>query len=184
MAKAVSGIFTLTDAVSLNNGQSGAANSSTMDIGHMIQVSDRQALEILSVDYLWQNTLTEVGTYSPALGACFGADASTSVQLSDVNPGGSLRAAYDRQLISSTNLHYGHGDNIFTNVSDFQPDDFKGSEGQNGRFVVNDTLYIVADPSVTIVASNACMCTLRIRARIVQLSVKDYVALSLETGPL
>lgn len=184
MAKGKTGVFTITDAVSMNNGHSGAAQQSTMDIGHMINVADQEALEILSVDYLWQNSLTQAGSYSPALGDCLGADASIAVQISDVNPGTALRAAYDRQLISSTVLNYGHGDNIWTNVNDFQPDDFKGPDGQNGRFVVNDTLYIVADPSVTVAANNALMCTVRIRARIVKLSTKDFVALSLETGPL
>ena len=180
MAKAKTAVFTITDGVTLNNGQSGAANQVTLDIGHMIDVAESQALEIMSVDFLFQNSLTSVGTFSPAVGTCFGADSSVTVQLSDQNPGTALISATDRSLIASTNLNYGHGDNIFTIASDLNPDSFP----TDGRLVVNDTLYLVADPSTTIAASNALFCQIRIRARVVSISKKDWVALALQTGPL
>ena len=179
MAKAKTAVFTITDAVTLNNGGGGAANTATLDIGHMIDAASSQGLEILSVEYCYQNALTSAGAFSPDLGACFGADATVSIQLTDTSESG-LIGAFERGLISSNQLHYGHGDNIVTNISDFQPDSFEG----DGRYVVNDTLYLTADPSVTIVANQALEITCRVRAKVVTLSKKDWIALALQTGPL
>jgi hypothetical protein len=180
MAKAKTAVFTITDGVTLNNGQSGAANMVTMDVGHMIDAASSQGLEILSADFMFQNSLTSAGSFSPDIGASFGADSTVTVQLTDVNPGTALVGATDRSLVASTNLHYGHGDNIVTSASDFQPDSFEG----DGRYVVNDTLYLTADPSTTIVSNQNLEISCRLRCKIVTLSKKDWIALALQTGPL
>jgi hypothetical protein len=180
MAKAKTAVFTITDGAILNNAGSGGASTATLDIGHMIDVAESQALEIMSVDFLFENALTQAGSYSADIGASFGADSTVGVQLTDINPGTALVSQADRSLIASTQLHYGHGDNIVTNVSDFNPDSFPG----DGRYVVNDTLYLTADPSSTIVANNALQCNVRIRAKVVKLSKRDWVGLALQTGPL
>ena len=181
MAKAKTAIFTITDGVSLTNAGGGAANMASMSIGHMIDAAESQGLEILDVAFQFQNALTGAGSYSPDLSASFGADSTVTVQLTDINPGTALVGAFDRSIIGSTNLHYGHGDNIVTMASDFQPDSFGIGDG---RYVVNDTLYLVGDPSTTIVANNDLQVSVRLRARVVSLSKKDWIALALQTGPL
>ena len=150
-----------------------AETFATIDLGSYVDVGDRQALQIHSVDFIFQGT-----TAGTSLNTTFGADASAFVQVTDLNRGG-LVFANDRALVASGNLHFGAGDNNIGNESDIYPDNFgKGSD--DGRFVVNDQLYITAQ-SLLIAADQALNVTVRVNASIVTLGAKDFMAIAIQS---
>jgi len=179
MAKALTGEFTITDSVKLTNADGADAYvTSTIPIGSLIDVGDAQALEIVSVDYIYQNYKETDATYQAVhASAPYSADAGFGAQLMDRNAGTWLNAA-DNNLISSSQALY---DSIgqLTVGADFYPDDFQKT---NGRFVVNDELYLTAYQSIaTADVNNSLSVVVRIRAKVVKLSTRDWMAISLET---
>jgi len=95
----------------------------------------------------------------------------------DRNIGGFL-LANDNNLISSGTMNFDYA-NIATNSSDFYPDDFQKT---NGRFVVNDELYLVTQCVLgNLTAGYEMSVSVRIRAKVVKLSTRDWMAISLET---
>ena len=103
------------------------------------------------------------------------APAAVTAQLTDRNTG-TLISAADNNLISSATLFIGAS--VMSEASDFYPDDFKGT---TGRFVVNDEMYLTSDNSTSYDSNRIMKLTVRIRARIVKLSTRDWMAISLET---
>ena len=91
---------------------------------------------------------------------------------------GTWLVASDNNLISSASVNYGFSINTVTAATDFFPDDFQKT---NGRFVVNDEVYLVATTSLAPAANTALTCSIRIRAKVVKLSTRDWMAISLET---
>lgn len=172
MAKAKTSVFTLTHEMDIPL----TPTTSTIPIGSLIDVGDAQALEILSVDYIFQGYDTTLDTYLPNPDVMATSPASFYCQLTDRNTGAFISAA-DNNLISSAMLSIGGG-GVYDNTADYFPDDFKGT---TGRFVVNDELYLTADCSTTYDAAKLCKLSVRIRAKIVKLSTRDWMAISLET---
>lgn len=175
MAKSLTGTFTISaELIMTANGYATA----TIPIGSLIDVGDAQALEIEEVDYVFTNYASASDIYEPIhVNGPFSTDASFGAQLMDRNAGTWLSAA-DNNLISSSSVfyeatgHYGVG-------TDFFPDDFQKT---NGRFVVNDELYLVgANPNGTYTATMQLSCVARIRAKVVKLGTRDWMAISLET---
>ena len=175
MAKAITGTFTITGKVSMTAAGYG---TTTIPIGSLMDVGDAQALEIEQVDYVYQNHDTAADVYEP-IGPSqpLNADGTMGAQLMDRNAG-TFISADDNNLISSGSLAYGHNDNIHTAAADFFPDDFQKT---NGRFVVNDELYLVGRMPAAPVANQRLDLTARIRAKVVKLSTRDWMAISLET---
>jgi len=175
MAKALTGTFTITGQVSHTG--SGFLVT-TIPIGSLIDVGDAQALEIEEVDYITQSIKTSTGEVSAiAPGRPFSGDDSSGAQLMDRNIGGFL-LANDNNLISSGTMNFDYA-NIATNSSDFYPDDFQKT---NGRFVVNDELYLVTQCVLgNLTAGYEMSVSVRIRAKVVKLSTRDWMAISLET---
>lgn len=174
MAKALTGTFTITARVT--NATAGY-ETTTIPIGSLIDVGDAQALEIESVDYIYQNYDTVNDKYEVIHpGGPFGADASFGAQVMDRNAQTFL-AASDNNLISSGAVQYDFA-NITSHASDFFPDDFQKT---NGRFVVNDEVYLTAYQSAAAAANTSLSTTVRIRAKVVKLSTRDWMAISLET---
>ena len=178
MAKALTGTFTISATVQLTNA-GGASNYETavIPIGSLIDVGDAQALEIESVDYVYLNEVVASGLIEPVHPAApFNADNGFGCQLTDRNTGTWIDAA-DNNLISSSSVWviatgtYGTG-------ADFFPDDFQKT---NGRFVVNDEVYATAFTATAPTAANILNVTVRIRAKVVKLSTRDWMAISLET---
>jgi hypothetical protein len=170
MATKKTSMFTLTERLTMS---STAETFATIDLGSYVDVGDRQALQIHSVDFIFQGT-----TAGTSLNTTFGGDASAFVQVTDLNRGG-LVFANDRALVASGNLHFGAGDNIVSNESDIYPDNFgKGSD--DGRFVVNDQLYITGQ-SLLIAGSQALNVTVRVNASIVTLGAKDFMAIAIQS---
>lgn len=175
MAKAITGSFTLTGKVSMTTLGYG---TTTIPIGSLIDVGDAQALEIESVDYVYQNFDTAADVYEPiGPNQPLNTDGTFGAQLMDRNAQ-TFISADDNNLISSSALAYGHGDNIHSADSDFFPDDFLKT---NGRFVVNDEIYLVGRMPTNAQASQRLDITVRIRAKVVKLSTRDWMAISLET---
>ena len=170
MATKKTAIFTLTERVALNT--TNTPLTATIDLGSYVDVGDRQALQIHSVDYIFQGA-----TADQTLGQAFGTSASeVQVQVTDLNRS-ALVFADDRALISSARLLWAgtHADK----EADLYPDNFgKGSE--DGRYVVNDTLYVVGEVS-GLSGSGACNVTVRVNVSIVTLSAKDFMAIAIQS---
>jgi hypothetical protein len=171
MATKKTSMFTLTERLTIT--AQATETFATIDLGSYVDVGDRQALQVHSVDFIFQGT-----TPNRSLNATFGADASCWIQVTDLNRGG-LVFANDRALVASGNLHFGSGDNIVSNESDFFPDNYgKGSD--DGRFVVNDALYITGETAI-LAANQELNVIVRVNASIVTLSQKDFMAIAIQS---
>jgi len=170
MATKKTATFTLTERVTIT-----AANTETLagiDLASYVDVGDRQALQVHSVDFIFQGT-----TASERIPIALGGNGAIMVQVTDLNRGG-LVFANDRALCASGHIDYlaNGGLNMET---DLYPDNFgKGSD--DGRYVVNDELYITA--LSTILDSNkAVNVTVRVEASIVTLGAKDFMAIAIQS---
>jgi hypothetical protein len=173
MAKAKTAVFTLTEEIPIN----AVTASATIPIGSLIDVGDAQALEIVSVDFIFNSVYqTASSKFYAALGSGLSADSQFCVQLTDKNVGTTISPA-DNNMIASAQCHYDAA-NIVSSSSDFYPDDWKGT---NGRFVVNDEMYVQCRSGYTFASNFTASVTLRIQAKIVKLSTRDWMAISLET---
>lgn len=175
MAKALTGIFTITTSMTLD--ATGYATV-TVPIGSLIDVGDAQALEIESVDYVSSNydsandRYEAMGVLHPWTGA-----ASWGVQVLDRNAAEWLDPS-DNNVISSFAGQF-DSDGITSVGADFYPDDFQKT---NGRFVVNDELYCVSNISTGAFSGDQELnIAIRVRAKVVKLSTRDWMAISLET---
>ena len=170
MATKKTSMFTLTERLTLSSVNT--ETFATIDLGSYVDVGDRQALQIHSVDYIFQGTAG-----STSLVGTFGTDASeVQVQLTDLNRGG-LVFCNDRAMVSSSRFLWAgtHADR----EADLYPDNFgKGSD--DGRFVVNDQLYITGIVN-DLVSNQACNVTVRVNASIVSLSAKDFMAIAIQS---
>lgn len=174
MAKALTGTFTITARLSI---AAQGYDTVTIPIGSLIDVGDAQALEVEEVDYIYQGYHTTNNVYEVIHpGMPYGGDASFGAQLMDRNAG-TFIPANDNNLISSSAVQYDYA-NITSHASDFFPDDFQKT---NGRFVVNDEIYMTVFNSGATAASTELSVTVRIRAKVVKLSTRDWMAISLET---
>lgn len=180
MAKALTGVFTITDSLKITNADGADAYiTSTIPIGSLIDVGDAQALEIVQVDYIYQNYKENAPTGYQAIhgDAPYDADCGFGAQLMDRNANTWLNAA-DNNLISSSMVLYDATSGLDV-ATDFFPDDFQKT---NGRFVVNDEIYLTGYSSIAPkTANDSLVVTVRIRAKVVKLSTRDWMAISLET---
>jgi len=170
MATKKTAIFTLTERVTIS-----AQNTTTLadiDLSSYVDVGDRQAIQVHSVDYVVQGTDAN-GPLQDSLSS----DAEVSCQLTDLNRGG-LVFANDRALISSMNLFCDNAAGYYKDA-DLYPDNFgKGSD--DGRYVVNDTMYISARTS-NLATNQSINVTIRVNASIVTLSSKDFMAIAIQS---
>lgn len=170
MATKKTAIFTLTERVTIS--AANTTTSATIDLGSYVDVGDRQAIQVHSVDYVVQGT-----TADGPLTNSFSSDASVICQITDLNRGGMI-FANDRALISSMNLFADNAAGYYKDA-DLYPDNFgKGSD--DGRFVVNDVLYINSR-SDNIATNQAVNITVRVNASIVTLSSKDFMAIAIQS---
>jgi len=170
MATKKTAIFTLTERMTLATGTDPTA-SATIDLGSYVDVGDRQAIQIHSVDYIFQG---ESGSLH--VNASVPNNASALIQVLDLNRGG-LVFANDRALVSSGTMHL-DGNGGYSSEADLFPDNF-GKGADDGRFVVNDALYLEATVDGTTVA--ATNITVRVNASIVTLSQKDFMAIAIQS---
>ena len=170
MANKKTAMFTLTERITLS-----AANTTvaaTIDLGSYVDVGDRQALQIHSVDYVFQGTTADGGA-----GQALPDDNVALVQVMDLNRGG-LVFANDRTLISSGQLQRS-AQGQFGHDSDLYPDNY-GKGADDGRYVVNDALYCYARAS-GLNTDQELNVTIRVYASIVTLSQKDFMAIAIQS---
>jgi hypothetical protein len=163
-------MFTLTERLTI----SAAATSTfaTIDLGSYVDVGDRQALQIHSVDFIFQST-NPSGNVPGALGST----GTVHIQVTDLNRG-ALVFANDRALVASGQLNY-DTDGFLTQSADMYPDNYgKGSD--DGRYVVNDTLYLTGLSTVIAVGESVNV-TVRVNASIVTLTAKDFMAIAIQS---
>ena len=169
MAQRKTAMFTLTERIEI----SAAATDTfaTIDLGSYVDVGDRQALQIHSVDFVFQGSTVD----QSAVGA-MGAAGVVLVQVTDLNRG-KLVFANDRALVASAALEYEPAGYV-DNETDLYPDNY-GKGADDGRFVVNDALYLTArTTSLTAASLNV---TVRVNASIVTLSQKDFMAIAIQS---
>jgi len=173
MAKAKTAAFTISEQNSYIPG--GAPTVATISIGSLIDVGDAQALEVLKVDWLIQGYDLANNDYEPLSMAIFAAESAIGMQLTDKNSSDLISAA-DNNLIGSGNFNITAA-GATSEAADFYPDDFS----RDGRFVVNDEMYMIVKGIGNFDATKECRVTCRVTARVVKLSTRDWMAISLET---
>ena len=168
MATKKTSMFTLTERITVSAATTDTF--ATIDLGSYVDVGDRQAIQVHSVDYIVQGSDVNA-TIAASLGA-----GELQAQLTDLNRGG-LVFANDRSLVSSMRLIL-DTDAYLTNVVDMYPDNY-GKGADDGRFVVNDALYITARASS--LAGSSVSIVVRVNASIVTLSQKDFMAIAIQS---
>jgi len=162
-------MFTLTERLTLT-----AANTPTfasIDLGSYVDVGDRQALQIHSVDFIFQGAAANDSILTSL------ANGQTMVQVTDLNRGG-LVFANDRAMVASGVMTHDN-DGYLSQATDLYPDNFgKGSD--DGRYVVNDELYITANLAQGAFAADVNI-TVRVNASIVTLGAKDFMAIAIQS---
>ena len=175
MATSKTGSFWLTEVVSLPaNSASGDRAAGTIDLGAYVDVGDQQAVAIEQVDFIWQAG-SDYGS-DPA-GLVAGA-AALGAQLTDLNPGTLFVRADDNNLVASGALII-DADNGTSHSSDFYPDVF--GKLDESRMIVNDQLYLTIGVDGSASGTVTDYCTVRIKARIVKLSTKDWMAIAIQS---
>jgi hypothetical protein len=170
MATKKTSIFTLSERLTITAGATDTF--ATIDLGSYVDVGDRQALQVHSVDYVFQGT-----TANDHVETAVAVDDSILVQVTDLNRGG-LVFADDRALVSSAAV-YKSAAGEMNAVTDMFPDNYgKGSD--DGRYVVNDQLYITGRCS-QINSATAVNVTIRVEASIVSLTAKDFMAIAIQS---
>ncbi len=170
MATKKTAMFTLTERLTLA-AAADPTGSATIDLGSYVDVGDRQAIQVHSVDFIYQGSSGSVHVNSTMPN-----NSSALVQVLDLNRGG-LVFANDRALIASGSLHL-DADGGHSNDADLYPDNF-GKGADDGRYVVNDALYIEAMiDGTTVGATNI---TVRVNCSIVTLSQKDFMAIAIQS---
>ncbi len=178
MATSKTGSFWLTEAVTSTIATNGIYTG-TLDLGAYVDVGDQQALAVEQVDFIWQRYADATGTYDGNLAAGTTTNGALDAQISDNNPGGLILRADDQNLIASGTLLIDDANSVVSRGTDMFPDTF--GKLDESRMVVNDQLYFVADISPTVAAGMSLVCVARIKARIVKLSTKDWMAIAIQS---
>jgi len=170
MATRKTAMFTLTERLTISAADT--QTFATIDLGSYVDVGDRQALQVHSVDFVFQGT-----TAAAEINGAMGGNGTVHIQLSDLNRGG-LVFANDRALVASGQLVL-DTDGFLAMTSDMFPDNF-GKGADDGRYVVNDQLYVTGLTSI-IASNQAVNVTVRVNASIVTLSAKDFMAIAIQS---
>jgi hypothetical protein len=182
MATAKTGSFYLTETVLLPAGS--VINSrvqGTIDLGAYVNVATGQAIAIDSVDFIYQVTSDYGSNVNSML---IGGNGAITSQLVDLNPGTAFVRADNQSLIASGSLNIDVAANIASHTSDLFPDNFGTAGTLSEMFmVVNDTLYLSAgmDGAAGTTVFGDLYVTARVRARVVRLGSKDWMALALQS---
>ena len=177
MATAKTGSFYLTERVAIPALSADATRvQGTIDLGAYVNVPTGQAIAIDQVDFIWQDWNGGGG-----VSTMLAANGALTQQLVDLNPGDAFVAADDASLIASGCLNIDQANNIASHTSDLYPDNFGPTSLSEAFMVVNDTLYLVVGNDDAAVGVRDVYCTARIRARVVKLSSKDWMAIAIQS---
>jgi len=178
MAVSKTGSFWLTEALT-GAAATGGIMTGTLDLGSYVDVGDQQAVAVEQVDFIWQVRDTTTGLWDGNLQVAAGTDITFDAQVSDLNPGGAILRADDNSLVGSGTLNLDQTNNVTSSSSDFYPDNY--GKLDESRMVVNDQLYVTADIGGTVLANKQMVLTCRIKARIVKLTTKDWIAIAVQS---
>ena len=177
MATSKTGSFWLTEVVECT--VDSTTVQGTIDLGAYVDVGDQQALAVEQVDFIFQRK-NATGLYSGEVEQVTNLGVGVAeVQIMDLNPGSVMVRADDNTLIASGALHIDGVNYIVTPSSDFYPDNF--GKLDESRMVVNDNLYMLGELNATIAANETLVVVARIKARIVKLSTKDWMAIAIQS---
>ena len=177
MATSKTGSFWLTEYVEIPAAAFTA--SGTIDLGAYVDVGDQQAIAIEQVDFIFQAHDIAADVYDGFFAGTVAGDTAFDAQLSDQNPGAAIVRADDNNLVASGTMNINDANNVLSMGPDLYPDTF--GKLDESRMVVNDQLYVVAHSTNAIVAGQGLGCTVRIKARIVKLSTKDWMAIAIQS---
>ena len=178
MATAKTGSFYLTETVTLAAASADATRvQGTLDLGAYVNVPTGQAIAIDKVDFIWQHGAGN----DQNVEAMLAANGSLGMQLTDLNPDTTFVLASDASLIASGALNIDIANNISSHSSDLYPDNFGPAALSEAFMVVNDTLYLVGGNDGAAVGATAVNLTVRVRARVVKLSSKDWMAIAIQS---
>jgi len=178
MATSKTGSFWLTERLDGATASAGITQG-TIDLGAYVDVGDQQALAIEQVDFILQGYNVPSGVYNTALQASAFGDQTWDFQLSDLNPGSQIVPANTQSLIASAVLMFDDSNNTTSIGPDLYPDIF--GKLDEARMVVNDQMYFVMDAAGAPEADWQWRATIRIKARIVKLSTKDWMAIAIQS---
>ena len=162
MAKAKTAPFYIRRTVDVAD----SVQVTNIDTSAYVDPADRQGLQIESVDFVFYNSSTNLPFASSS-------DRELAVQL--LTGGYTTLQAYDEEdMVASAGLVVDGAAGMYR-TTDLYPD-VLGT--QDGRIVVDDNLSLIglSDGGGTL-----CRCAIIIKARVVTLSNKDYMALALQT---
>ena len=178
MATPKTGSFYLTETITLPPASAnGTRVQGSIDLGAYVNVATGQAVAIESVDFIWQRD----GDYGQSVNLFLTGNGTVSQQLTDLNPGTNFVRADNQSLIASGALNIDDANNIGTHTADLYPDNFGPSSLSEAFMVVNDTLYLVAGNDAAAVGTGDLYLTARIKARIVKLGTKDWMAIAIQS---
>ena len=171
MATKKTAMFTLTERLTIS--AASTDTFATIDLGSYVDVGDRQALQIHSVDFIFEGTTAAQSFPVVAMGG----SGVVHIQITDLNRGG-LVFANDRAMVASGRLNY-DSDAFLSMNTDLYPDNYgKGSD--DGRYVVNDQLYLTGRTSA-LAGGEAVNITVRVNASIITLGAKDFMAIAIQS---
>ena len=179
MATAKTGSFYLTETVQLSAASaSGSRIQGTIDLGAYVNVATGQAIAIDQVDFVYQ-----AGTdFSSDVSQMLAGNGALTTQLTDLNPGTAFVRADNQSLIASGALNIDVANAIASHSSDIFPDNYGTAGSLSEMFmVVNDTLYVTAGNDNAAIGAQIVSISARIRARVVKLGSKDWMALALQS---
>jgi hypothetical protein len=179
MATAKTGSFYLTETVTLPAASPGGSRiQGTLDLGAYVNVATGQAIAIDQVDFVYQSG-ADLGSDPEGMVA---SNASIGIQLTDLNPGTAFVRGDNQSLIASGTLSIDQANNIASHASDLYPDNYGPAALSESFMVVNDTLYVVGgNDGGSVVAGSDVFVTARIRARVVKLGTKDWMAIAIQS---
>ena len=178
MTKSMTGSFYLTESVILPGvSPQGSRVTGTVDLSAYVNVPTGQAIAIESVDFVYQ-VGTDFGTDVRSMLAGNGA---VSVQVVDQNPGGVFVRADNHSLVASGSLNIDQTNCIATHTADIYPDNFGPANLSESFLVVNDGLFVTVGNDLSAVSGGDLSITARIRARVVKLSSKDWMAIAIQS---
>ena len=178
MATAKTGSFYLTETVTIPAATAaGTRIQGTIDLGAYVNVATGQAIAVESVDFVYQAG----DGFSQSGKDLLQASGSLSQQLTDLNPGTRFVRADNQSLIASGSLNIDFANNVLSHASDIYPDNFGPAALSEAFLCVNDSLYLVGGPDDATTATTDIFLTARIKARIVKLSAKDFMAIAIQS---
>jgi hypothetical protein len=178
MTTSKTGSFYLTETVILPGTSAGGTRvTGTIDLSAYVNVPTGQAISIESCDFIYQTG----ADFGQEVRSMLAGNGCVSTQVTDQNPGGLFVRADNHSLVASGALQIDQTNNIASHSADMFPDNFGPAALSESFLVVNDGLFVTVGNDLSAVGANDLFVTARIRARVVKLSNKDWMAIAIQS---